>query len=662
MSKFRSHSHSQMTSRTIGPNTLSIALLAVATVACKTRNFSAPSSSTGVQGAYDSISDALLSKVRPGQVILFGEPLETPEVTTDLADFVDKIESEKPDLLGLVALEAFSDDQAKWDAYLSATNATEVANAQRALEATRDREALRGWNDKGPPFSARTSDALSAKTLNLLERLRVINAKRSAGNKIKVTAFDTRPNTKLDFRFFQLNLPKSFEWVFGRETALFNTIAPQIEATTKNKQVSVVLTGNAHVQQSGTSELKPSFPFSLLKFDRNPRWLGTRLKDQKMDVTSIEYGKKSKSCPDMIYQNLEGRSVSKKIAIDLSDSPLGNTPDFRCSTLLPGLKAVYSSYEAKDHFSYYVYLPESTNPTAATWDYGTNDWSERFQTLISSSTLSKEQKPPFILFVPGLYAYEIQAAVAATVWKIPGGRAKVGDYFEDQMSACKAQKVQCELFKMKTDVPIAENAKALAEKFKTLPKGSVVMAHSRGGIDSAAAMLGLSDDEIKNLGGFITINTPFHGIYPAELISKWSIEPVKKLFSKFYDVNDELGVTTRAQVLATNAAGLARLQSLVPMVTVGSWISAGNDEKSILKGLSSAVGSTLPNKQYSGLNDGIVAVEDTRLPGVPFVVLPQADHVSPVFQIEGGPALDGAALTWALPALLQEIELSQKAK
>lgn len=271
-----------------------------------------------------------------------------------------------------------------------------------------------------------------------------------------------------------------------------------------------------------------------------------------------------------------------------------------------------------------------------------------------------------LLLVPGLSGNEIRAVAGLTIRATAAGREKNHDYFDDQLSACKAFGWECEFVTLDTKRLVPTNAATLAARFRAETSPYIVLGHSRGGVDTLAALLLMSPEDRRLLRGWVSLQSPHAGIPAAARIDNLA-GPLRPFLFQFGKVNAELTPDVSRARVDERREALEALGREVPLLTLGSWFDASATDtpekgRSLLGPLEKVTRGLLASTPEgaggarSGRNDGVVALEDSRLPGVRYIDLPAHDHVSTVFKYEGAPALDYNAFLAALMETLQSVD------
>jgi hypothetical protein len=196
---------------------------------------------------------------------------------------------------------------------------------------------------------------------------------------------------------------------------------------------------------------------------------------------------------------------------------------------------------------------------------------------------------------------------------------------------------------------VAENAEALRAELEGGPPGrtTVVVAHSKGGVDATAA-LSLHPGLRRRVRALVAIQSPFHGSPVAGGLGR--APRVKALVDRLL-VQTMGGHPAALEDLAPESrrAFLARhpWRADIPAVSVAT------STRSPLSPFAAA--AAWIRRRFGGENDGLVIARDAVIPGSRVVRLDDLDHAGPVFTgLPGFSAYRPGPLTEALVALALE--------
>lgn len=225
-----------------------------------------------------------------------------------------------------------------------------------------------------------------------------------------------------------------------------------------------------------------------------------------------------------------------------------------------------------------------------------------------------------VLFVPGFLA---EASINPI--PLPWGGQRKGKYFDEQMDWLKSIGVDYQRIEMEYEAPIRVNARVVAAAISASVKPVVIIAHSKGGLDSLAALITDSALAAK-VRGIVTFQTPYYGSPVADYVIMHRLLgdlAGALLFSmggtKAAMVN--LGTAERDEYLKKNASAIAGITALVPVLTLATWKDREPGKFDIaLKPLRDMM-------LEDGIkSDGVVPVDSAVLPGADFVKLGGLDH------------------------------------
>jgi hypothetical protein len=172
-----------------------------------------------------------------------------------------------------------------------------------------------------------------------------------------------------------------------------------------------------------------------------------------------------------------------------------------------------------------------------------------------------------------------------------------------------------------TAAPVVDNAARLAAVLASDPRPAVVIAHSKGGLDTLAALMNPVARE--RCAAFIAIQSPFYGSPIADVLAAAS--PLRATVTgslRLLRAGSGLGLrdlTTAARQawMRENALQLAMLVEHIPLVCCATAVSEatiGPDRRYL------ALARWMERQGY-GPNDGMVPVSSALLPGAHHVIL-----------------------------------------
>jgi hypothetical protein len=175
--------------------------------------------------------------------------------------------------------------------------------------------------------------------------------------------------------------------------------------------------------------------------------------------------------------------------------------------------------------------------------------------------------------------------------------------------------------RLPTGAPIAANAARLRGILLADPRPAVIIAHSKGGLESLAALV--HRDAAAQCGALITIQTPFYGSLVADaVVASKHLHFAAGAALRAIRRGSALGIfdlTTGARTvwMAENAEGIAAALRSFPVVNCASRVDfpvSGQDRR------------YLPlvrwmERRGAGGNDGFVSISSALLPGARHVVV-----------------------------------------
>jgi len=289
------------------------------------------------------------------------------------------------------------------------------------------------------------------------------------------------------------------------------------------------------------------------------------------------------------------------------------------------------------------------------------DVTSRFQTLFAEAKRQAEAKDwsgwnqtPYselehyvYMFVGGLFTDHY-----------PGYYAKNLEHVRTQLG------LEAEVIDINTEFRVVDNAEiirnAVLDRALRVPgKRQILIGHSKGGVDIAAALALHDSDMTPHVAGVITMQAPFWGTYIADWVSSQRelSGMVKTLVEKVWggdtDCVHDLGYSARSAFVREHSYD----GTAVPTVCLASFADFSFGE---VENLSDATGiglmkfgADLVMKETGCHNDGLVAQMDAVLPGSDAVRLPDMMHTEPALFIPGS-KYDPGPLTQALLQLWVE--------
>ena len=254
------------------------------------------------------------------------------------------------------------------------------------------------------------------------------------------------------------------------------------------------------------------------------------------------------------------------------------------------------------------------------------DVTDRYDSLIAGSTavnldtIRGRLDGVTVVFVPSLMGDTLTAIQAL------GLAPKT-----EELAALRSLNLQTVTAPVRSQAPIAENARILADLVRRSDRPLCFLSHSKGGLDTLAALLLLAAEERRRVRCWIALQAPMAGSPVADLRTASAVlqtvaDTLISAFGGAARTLDELTTTARRRYLVENDAAIGTLATQSPILMVGT--SAGGDD-----------GPTLfiapLHRWMAGVgirNDGLVPTHSAILPHTRFVLIDGPDHVSPLDQ------------------------------
>jgi alpha-beta hydrolase superfamily lysophospholipase len=224
------------------------------------------------------------------------------------------------------------------------------------------------------------------------------------------------------------------------------------------------------------------------------------------------------------------------------------------------------------------------------------------------------------------------------------------DYMGTQLAWLRASGAEASVVTLPTTAPVERNAALLARILLEQPEPCLLLAHSKGGLESLAALL--QPGVAAHCAGFLAIQSPFFGSVLADAILRSRpLHGAARQLARLLGAGTgeglvDLTTPVRAEWMSRHAGSVAALTASLPVLSIGSQVTRAT-----------AVG---PDRRYlplaewlerrgAGPNDGMVPVSSTLLPGARHWLL-NASHRALVSTGEGRDPV--GLLRRALEALL----------
>jgi hypothetical protein len=214
--------------------------------------------------------------------------------------------------------------------------------------------------------------------------------------------------------------------------------------------------------------------------------------------------------------------------------------------------------------------------------------------------------------------------------------APVGfDYMGTQLAWLRACGAEAQVVPLPTAAPVRDNAGLLAEAILASPEPCLLLSHSKGGLESLAALL--LPGVAARCEAFLALQSPFFGSPVADaLLRSPGFHGAARQLAQFLRVGSGAGLVDLTSAVRTtwmeeHEAAIGALTARLPVLCIGTQVKR-----------ESAVG---PDRRYlplaewlerrgAGANDGLVPVASALLPGARHWVL-NASHRALVSAGEG---------------------------
>ncbi|NKE46481.1 hypothetical protein HB662_16990 [Roseomonas frigidaquae] len=208
--------------------------------------------------------------------------------------------------------------------------------------------------------------------------------------------------------------------------------------------------------------------------------------------------------------------------------------------------------------------------------------------------------------------------------EVIAGLAPVGlDYMGAQLAWLAGLGVAAQVVKLPTAAPVGVNAGRIAAAMLADPRPSILVGHSKGGLEALAALL--RPGMAERCRGFIALQTPFLGSPVADLVLRrrpvlLAVHHAARL-SRLGTGRGLRDLTTpvRQDWMRAHAAEIAALTAALPVLTLATDLGpeGGDWHDGIYHPLARWMLA-----QGAGPNDGLVPVASALLPGAQQKVLP----------------------------------------
>lgn len=184
-------------------------------------------------------------------------------------------------------------------------------------------------------------------------------------------------------------------------------------------------------------------------------------------------------------------------------------------------------------------------------------------------------------------------------------------------------------------MPIIEAVKRLVRQHPG--KSVVIISHSKGGIDTLAALLADRSLAGTEVAGWIALQAPFGGTPVADWATgnRWIGALVngllKKIFRGDQDVARSMGGCVREHYMSKNAEAIAELTQSMTVLSFSSYITAS--DRSLFTPLRYFIDRIARQPNDGLLPDRSEILEAGGKPCSPFVRIPHIDHIYPVIPL-----------------------------
>ena len=280
-------------------------------------------------------------------------------------------------------------------------------------------------------------------------------------------------------------------------------------------------------------------------------------------------------------------------------------------------------------------LPEVAVPAADASAFTAGDVSSELVSLfqagdeLSEKEVSELQRL-YVIFVPGFLSNVVTEP--SQVIEQDKGLPKLSGYFSQQVVFLRSLGVQCGIADIESQSSTEQNARTLRKIIRSSEKKVLLIAHSKGGLDSLEALL--EEPGLRaNVAGVITIQSPFFGSPVADLVLSNSVTsyPSQKLLAALGGTKQslvDLSSSIRKDYQAKNRAGIEKLTAGVPFLCVTTYKQRG------LIPYDTLLEVFRDYMLLLGLqNDGMVPAQRGMLPGSRYAVLGGVDHLATVMSV-----------------------------
>ena len=242
-----------------------------------------------------------------------------------------------------------------------------------------------------------------------------------------------------------------------------------------------------------------------------------------------------------------------------------------------------------------------------------------------------------------LLAYGLLGEVAASLHRVGV------DYMHSTEAWLAEHGAEAKVVRLPTAAPVAANATKLAAALFADPRPALIIAHSKGGLETLAALM--ARDAQARCSGFVALQSPFFGSPVADaIIAARPLAAAAQALAKVLRVGSDKGLrdlTTEARRawMAAHREPIGTMLRRVPVVCVATELTGGARGRERFH----LAASRWLLKQGHGPNDGLVPVSSALIPGAKHLVT-QGSHLAGV---SAGGARDPVALVARALAMLE---------
>ena len=234
----------------------------------------------------------------------------------------------------------------------------------------------------------------------------------------------------------------------------------------------------------------------------------------------------------------------------------------------------------------------------------------------------KRLKAYKFILVPGLFS-NLDKSKLPLAKKHPAEKPK--PHFAEQIAWLKSFGAEYEMLSMKSESSVQVNAEIVSAAIKASDKPVMIVASSKGGLDTLEALV--EEKELTpKVRGIVMCQIPFLGTPVADYVIR--NRGLDTLLTRFLlhmggSIDSMVNLTSadRKAYMAANSAAITAIIGAVPIISVATWKDPdGDNPDTKLKPLRNAM-------LKQGLkNDGLVPVASAILPGTDYIKLPGLDH------------------------------------